>query len=47
MEIWRTIIVNGEVYENYMVSNLGNVKSLGNSRNRKETILKPGKNKDN
>lgn len=40
MEIWRTVIVNGEVYENYMVSNLGRVKSLGNNKNRKEKILK-------
>ena len=28
MEEWRTVVINGEVYENYMVSNWGNVKSL-------------------
>ena len=28
----------------YQVSNLGNVKSLGNDKTRKERILKPGKN---
>ena len=47
MEIWRTVIVNGEVYENYMVSNLGNIKSLNYNRTGKEKILKPGKRRDN
>ena len=46
MEEWKTVIVNGEVYNNYMVSNLGNVKSL-KGRYGKETILKPMKNKSN
>ena len=37
-EIWKD--VNG--YEGlYQVSNLGNVKSLGNNKSRKEKILKP------
>lgn len=39
-EIWRNI----EGFENYQVSNLGNVKSLGNNKNKKEKILKPSKN---
>ena len=49
MEIWKTVIVNDEVYENYMVSNLGNVKSLYNNRHKiyREKILKPGKNRYN
>jgi len=38
-EIWRDVLG----YENmYQVSNLGNVKSLGNDENRKEKILKQG-----
>ena len=28
MEIWKTVVVNGEVYENYMVSNMGNVRRI-------------------
>ena len=40
-EIWRDI----EGYEGlYQVSNMGRVKSLGNDKNRKEKILKPGMN---
>ena len=41
MEIYKDI----EGYEGlYQVSNLGNVKSLGNDKKRKEKILKPNKN---
>ena len=36
-EQWKVI----EEYPNYQVSNLGNVKSLGNNKTRKEKILKP------
>ena len=40
-EIWKDI----PGYENmYQVSNLGNVKSLGNEQSRREKILKPGIN---
>lgn len=46
MEIWKTVIVNGEKYEDYQVSNFGNVRSLGNDRKRKTKILKPIKRKD-
>ena len=46
-EIWRTVIVNGEVYKNYMVSNLGNLKSLNYRHTGKERILNSWKNKDN
>ena len=40
-EQWKPI----EGYENYQVSNFGEVKSLGNDKSRKEKLLKPGKNK--
>ena len=43
-EEWRTVVVNGEVYENYMVSNLGRIKSL---KFGKEKILKLIKNRGN
>ena len=46
-EIWKTVIVNGEVYNNYMVSNLGNIKSLNYRHTGKGRILKFWKNKDN
>ena len=46
-EIWKTVIVNGEVYNNYMVSNLGNIKSLNYRHTGKEKMLKPLKHKDN
>ena len=39
-EIWKDI----KDYPNYMVSNLGRVKSLSNNFSRKEKILKNGKN---
>lgn len=39
MEIWKKIIGFENLYE---VSSLGNVKSLGNSKLRKEKILKQG-----
>ena len=42
------IFKNIEGYENlYQISNMGNVKALGNGKTRKEKILKPTKNKDN
>lgn len=42
-EIWKDI----QGYKGlYQVSNLGNVKSLGNNKRRKEKILKPCKTKD-
>ena len=41
-EIWKDV----EGYENkYQISNLGNVKSLGNNKTKIEKILKPGKAK--
>lgn len=42
-EIWKDIVG----YEGkYMISNMGNVKSLNYKRSNKEKILKPFKNKD-
>ena len=41
-EIWKDIIG----YDNYQVSNLGNVKSLNYRHTGKEQVLKAGKNKD-
>ena len=28
MEEWRTVVIDGEVWDNYEVSNLGRVRSL-------------------
>lgn len=41
IEIFKDI----EGYEGYQISNLGNVKSLGNDKARKEKVLKPAKDK--
>lgn len=41
MEIWKEI----KDYENYQVSNLGNVKSLNYNRTGKESVLKAGLSK--
>lgn len=40
-EIWKTIVG----YPNYMVSNMGNVKSLNYNNTGKEKLLKPFKNR--
>ena len=40
MEIWKIVIINNEIYDNYMVSNLGRVKSLNYNHTRKEKIMK-------
>lgn len=42
-EIWKTIVG----YDEYQISNMGNVKSLNYRRTGKEKILKPVKNTDN
>ena len=49
MEVWKTVIVNGEVYENYMVSNMGNVRSLYDNRHKiyREKTMKLSKDKGN
>ena len=43
-EIWRTAIVNGETWENYQVSNFGQILSLNYNRSGKSKLLKLGKN---
>ena len=42
-EIWRTAIVNVETWENYQVSNFGNIMSLNYNRTGKPKLLKPRK----
>ena len=44
-EIWKTAIVNGEPWENYQVSNFGQILSLNYNKTGKPKLLKPGKNK--
>lgn len=43
-EIWRTAVVDGEPWENYQVSNLGQILSLNYNHTGKPKLLKPGKN---
>lgn len=31
-EIWKTVVIDGEIYENYEVSNLGKIRSLNYNR---------------
>ena len=40
-EIWRTVITDGEIYENYEVSNMGRVRSLNYGRTGEVKELKP------
>ena len=42
-EQWKTVIYDGEVYEDYEVSTKGRVRSLGNDKTRKTRILKQHK----
>ena len=46
-EVWKTVVVNGEIYEEYEVSNLGRLKSLNYKRTGEEKILSPGNNGNN
>lgn len=41
-EIWKSVVN----YPNYMVSNIGRIKSLGNGCTRREKILKNQKNRN-
>ena len=43
-EIWKTVIVNGEPYENYQVSNFGRLMNLNFRGTRKNKLMKPSKN---
>ena len=45
-EIWRTAIVNGEPWENYQVSNFGNIMSLNYNHTGKPKLLKYKKEKN-
>ena len=45
-EIWKTIIHNGIIYDNYQVSNLGKFMSLNYHSTGKPKLMKPIKRKD-
>lgn len=45
-EIWRTPIGKGEIYDNYQVSNFGQILSLNYERTRKPKLLKTSKDKN-
>lgn len=40
-EVWRNVVTEEGIYENYKVSNLGRVKSLNYHREKREKILSP------
>ena len=40
-EIWKPVTVDGEIYENYEVSNMGRVRSLNYRHTDKVQVLKP------
>ena len=44
-EIWKTAIVNGEPWENYQVSNFGQILSLSYNKTGKPKLLKTCKDK--
>lgn len=46
MEIWRTVIYDGEIYENYEVSDLGRVRSLNYMRTGQIKVLKLSEKKN-
>ena len=41
LEIWKTAVYDGELYEGFEVSNLGRIKSLNYKRTGKAKLLKP------
>ena len=45
-EIWRTIIHNGIIYDNYQVSNFGKFMSLNYHSTGTPKLMKPIKRKD-
>ena len=45
-EIWRTPIHKGEVFDNYQVSNLGQILSLNFRNTGKSELMNPWKDKD-
>ena len=42
MEEWRTVVIDGEVWDNYEVSNLGRVRSLNYNKTSKVQVLRQG-----
>ena len=44
IEIWRTPIYDGEIYEGYKVSNLGKIKSLNYRNTGRAELMKPFEN---
>ena len=46
IEIWKTIVDKGEIYDNYQVSNFGRILSLNYRRTGKPKLLKPDTDKD-
>lgn len=45
-EIWKSVVYDGVLYENYQVSNFGRVKSLNYRRTGKERVMTPVENKN-
>lgn len=45
-EIWRTPIYKGEIYDNYQVSNLGQILSLNFRNTGKSELMNPWEDKD-
>ena len=43
-EIWRTVVIKGEIYDNYKVSNLGRLIDLNYRGTGKNKLMKPSKN---
>ena len=46
IEIWKTVIIKGETYDNYQVSNLGRLMSLNYRGTGRAELMNPGKLKD-
>ena len=44
-EIWRTAVVDGEPYENYQVSNFGQILSLNYRNTGRAELMEPGEDK--
>ena len=45
IEIWKTVNIKGEIYDNYQVSNLGRILILNYRRTGKAKLKKPFENK--
>ena len=40
-EIWRTVVIKGEIYDNYKISNLGRLINLNYRRTGKAKLMEP------